>query len=96
MFLDCLTNSLLSSLTCILYFNVCGVAIFCICLIFISSDKKNVLPLAVAKWMAQDTIHDWGIMIAASVLIIIPTLVFYLIIQKKLISGMAAGGVKGG
>ena len=44
--------------------------------------------------MAQDTIHDWGIMIAASVLIIIPTLVFYLIIQKKLISGMAAGGVK--
>ena len=69
---------------------------FIFALIFISSDKKNVLPLAVAKWMAQDTIHDWGIMIAASVLIIIPTLVFYLIIQKKLISGMAAGGVKGG
>ena len=35
-------------------------------------------------------------MIAASVIIIIPTLVFFMIIQKKLISGMASGGVKGG
>jgi ABC-type glycerol-3-phosphate transport system permease component len=69
---------------------------FIFALIFISSDKKSVLPLAVAKWMAQDTIHDWGVMIAASVLIIIPTLVFYAIIQKKLITGMSAGGVKGG
>tara|TARA_A100001015_G_scaffold321486_1_gene452494 strand:- start:3207 stop:3884 length:678 start_codon:yes stop_codon:yes gene_type:complete len=69
---------------------------FIFALIFISSDKNNVLPLAVAKWMGQDTIHDWGIMIAASVLIILPTLIFYLIIQKNLISGMAAGGVKGG
>ena len=50
---------------------------------YYSSDKKSVLPLAVAKWMGQDTIHDWGIMIAASVLIIIPTLIFYLIIQKQ-------------
>jgi ABC-type glycerol-3-phosphate transport system permease component len=69
---------------------------FIFALIFISSDKKSVLPLAVAKWMGQDTIHDWGIMIAASVLIIIPTLIFYLIIQKQLITGMASGGVKGG
>ena len=69
---------------------------FIFALIFISSDKNSVLPLAVAKWMGQDTIHDWGIMIAASVLIILPTLIFYLIIQKNLISGMAAGGIKGG
>ena len=69
---------------------------FIFALVFISSDKKSVLPLALVRWMGQDTIHDWGAMIAASVLIVIPTLIFFLIIQKKLISGMAAGGVKGG
>ena len=69
---------------------------FIFALVFISSDGKSVLPLALVRWMGQDTIHDWGAMIAASVIIIIPTLVFFMIIQKKLISGMASGGVKGG
>ncbi len=69
---------------------------FIFALVFISSDSKSVLPLALVRWMGQDTIHDWGAMIAASVIIIIPTLVFFMIIQKKLISGMASGGVKGG
>lgn len=38
---------------------------------------------------------DYGGIVASSVMIIIPELVFYGLFQKKIVGGMVAGAVKG-
>ena len=38
---------------------------------------------------------DYGAIIAASIMIIIPELVFYAFFQKYIISGMTEGAIKG-
>jgi ABC-type glycerol-3-phosphate transport system permease component len=47
----------------------------------------------------QDLFHsaliDWGLIMAAGMMITIPALVFFLAVQKYLIRGWGAGGVKG-
>lgn len=69
---------------------------FLFALVFTSSERNKTLPLGLSTWIGQDYIYSWGMLLAAAVLITIPVLVFYLIVQRKLISGLADGGVKGG
>ncbi|MET0235983.1 MAG: carbohydrate ABC transporter permease, partial [Kibdelosporangium sp.] len=38
---------------------------------------------------------DWGGIMAASVIYAVPALVFFLIVQRKLVSGLTSGAVKG-
>jgi N,N'-diacetylchitobiose transport system permease protein len=38
---------------------------------------------------------DWGALMAASTLIAIPVVVFFLIVQRKIAFGLSAGAVKG-
>ena len=38
---------------------------------------------------------DWGGAMAASVLFTVPALVFFLIVQRKMVAGVTAGAVKG-
>jgi ABC-type glycerol-3-phosphate transport system permease component len=62
--------------------------------ILITSDDLKTLPVGV-----QDLFHsaliDWGLIMAAGMMITIPALVFFLAVQKYLIRGWGAGGVKG-
>ena len=37
---------------------------------------------------------DWGVMMAASALVVIPSVVFFMLIQNKIAGGLAAGSVK--
>ena len=39
--------------------------------------------------------NDWGSIMAASTIITIPVMIFFVIVQGKLASGMVAGAVKG-
>jgi multiple sugar transport system permease protein len=41
------------------------------------------------------TIVDWGMIMAAGVMITIPTIAFFSAVQRYLIQGWGAGGVKG-
>jgi ABC-type glycerol-3-phosphate transport system permease component len=68
---------------------------FLFALVFTSSERNKVLTLGLATWIGQDNIYSWGMLLAAAVLVTIPVLVFYLLVQRKLTVGIADGGVKG-
>lgn len=69
---------------------------FLFALVFTSSERNKTLPLGLATWIGQDYIYSWGMLLAAAVLITLPVLIFYLLVQRKLIAGLAEGGLKGG
>jgi raffinose/stachyose/melibiose transport system permease protein len=52
------------------------------------------IPLAISEFKGRYNI-DYGGIVSASLLFIIPQLVFYGIFQKHIIKGMTAGAVKG-
>jgi len=62
-------------------------------LIFISSPGKKTLPLGMAFFIHLTAV-EWGPLMAASVLISVPTMLLFLFTQRHLISGFG-GAVKG-
>jgi ABC-type glycerol-3-phosphate transport system permease component len=62
--------------------------------ILISADELKTLPVGV-----QDLFHsaliDWGLIMAAGVLITIPALAFFVAVQRHLVAGWGSGGLKG-
>jgi ABC-type glycerol-3-phosphate transport system permease component len=64
-------------------------------LVFISSDSKKTLPAGVQAMVSTTAIFSWGMLMAGAVLITIPALIFFVIIQRKLVTGLGEGGVKG-
>jgi N,N'-diacetylchitobiose transport system permease protein len=68
---------------------------FIFALTFLGTDTaKFTLPLYVQYFYGQNS-TDWGAIMASSTLFTIPVLVFFLIIQRRLASGLVAGAVKG-
>jgi N,N'-diacetylchitobiose transport system permease protein len=70
---------------------------FVFALTFIGPDtSKFTLPLFVQYFQGHGSSGtDWGATMAASTLFTIPVLAFFLIIQRRLASGLVAGAVKG-
>ncbi|HEV7648001.1 MAG TPA: carbohydrate ABC transporter permease [Actinophytocola sp.] len=67
---------------------------FLYALVFMRDSDKQTLPV----WLSTfKTVFgtDWGGIMAASVLYALPALVFFLIVQRKLVSGATAGALKG-
>lgn len=67
---------------------------FLYALVFMRDDDKETLPV----WLATfKTVFgtDWGGIMAASVMYALPALVFFLIVQRKLVAGATAGALKG-
>ena len=60
----------------------------------IQNNALNTVSLMTSMFKGQYTMDYSGI-IAASLMIMLPELVFYVILQKYIISGMTAGAVKG-
>ena len=69
---------------------------FLFALTFTSSNATRTVPVAIAL-LSGGTQHEipWGAIMAASVLVTVPLVVLVLIFQRKIISGLTAGGVKG-
>ena len=57
-------------------------------------SSLNTISIGLRSFFQQNT-TEWGQMLAASTLAVIPPLVLFLIVQKWMIRGMAAGAVKG-
>lgn len=68
---------------------------FLFALVFTSSEMNKTLPIGLATWVGQDNISSWGMLLASSVLVTLPVLGVYTIVQKKLVVGLSDGGVKG-
>lgn len=60
----------------------------------INSKMKYTLQLALANFSGEYSV-DWSSLLAMSVISMIPVLVVFLTLQKYIIGGMTAGGVKG-
>jgi ABC-type glycerol-3-phosphate transport system permease component len=67
---------------------------FLFALVLITSEELKTLPVGVND-LFNATIVDWGMIMAAGVLITAPTVAFFVAIQRYLIQGWGAGGVKG-
>ena len=59
----------------------------------ISAAENQTLPLALQAFVKPDQ-NDWGAIMAGSTLMTIPVLVFFVLVQRRLVSGLA-GAVKG-
>ncbi len=62
--------------------------------VLITSNDLKTLPVGLSD-MVNSTLIDWGMILAGGVVITIPALLFFIVIQRYLISGWGAGAVKG-
>ncbi|MFJ5837794.1 carbohydrate ABC transporter permease [Streptomyces shenzhenensis] len=68
---------------------------FIISLTLLPGDGKTVQVGLLNLFTAQKAAADYGRLYAGMVIVIVPVLIVYAFIQKRLIEGMASGGVKG-
>jgi len=62
--------------------------------VLITSNELKTLPVGISD-LVNATLIDWGMILAGGVVITIPALLFFIVIQRYLISGWGAGAVKG-
>ena len=62
--------------------------------VLLSADELKTLPVGIADLYNASGV-DWGMIMAAGLLVILPVAGVFLFIQKFLVAGWGAGGVKG-
>jgi len=67
---------------------------FIFALTFMQDDSKYTVAVGLRRFFGQYG-TDWGYVMAASTLITIPVMVFFVIVQRRLTSGLVSGAVKG-
>jgi N,N'-diacetylchitobiose transport system permease protein len=63
-------------------------------LTFINDQTKYTLPVAVTFFFGRDD-TAWGLVMAASTLLTLPVVVFFVLVQRRMVTGLVAGAVKG-
>ncbi|HEL2436965.1 TPA: carbohydrate ABC transporter permease [Streptococcus suis] len=66
---------------------------FLYALIMINDTSKMTVAVALRSLNGSE-ILDWGDMMAASVIVVLPSIIFFSIIQNKIASGLSEGSVK--
>ncbi len=65
-------------------------------LVFVNSDAHKTLPLGLAAVSIQAQYKtDFGLMFAGLVIVLLPTLLVYILLQKQLTRGITVGALKG-
>jgi N,N'-diacetylchitobiose transport system permease protein len=69
---------------------------FTVALVLLQGETKT-LPLWLRGFIQQSSQHeiDWGQVMAASTLVAVPVIIFFLAVQGRMTSGLVAGAVKG-
>ena len=67
---------------------------FLITLITITSANKMTLPLRLFSFIAMWN-TDWGLLFAGTLLVTLPIIIVFLLLQKTFIKGVASGSLKG-
>lgn len=62
--------------------------------IFLRDPDTMTIPVGIQMFMQQYS-TDWGSLMAAACLASLPTIVFFLFVQKYMVQGVVAGAVKG-
>lgn len=69
---------------------------YIIALTFMTDETSKTLPVGLMNLMkAQNAAAQYGQMYAGLVIVMLPTLILYIMVQKKLTQGMTVGGLKG-
>jgi len=70
---------------------------FTIALVILPREDMRTLPLWLRTFIqaSQARETDWGAVMAASTLVAVPVIIFFLLVQGRLTSGLVAGAVKG-
>jgi N,N'-diacetylchitobiose transport system permease protein len=70
---------------------------FTVALVLLPAEAAQTLPLWLRGFIQASATRetDWGQVMAASTLVAVPVIVFFLIVQGRLTSGLVAGAVKG-
>lgn len=66
---------------------------FLFSLVLISSGDKRTVSVGLHSLVGGE-IMDWGDMMAASVMVVVPSLIFFFLIQRHIASGLTGGAVK--
>ena len=65
-------------------------------LVFVNTPENKTLPLGLASVSIQAQYRtDFGLMFAALVIVVLPTLLVYVLLQRQLTEGITAGALKG-
>ncbi|WP_235939722.1 carbohydrate ABC transporter permease [Occultella kanbiaonis] len=67
---------------------------FIFALTFLQDADKYTVAVGLQRFFGQNT-ADWGAVMAASSLITVPVVIFFVVVQRRLASGLTAGAVKG-
>ncbi|WP_084618351.1 carbohydrate ABC transporter permease [Jonesia quinghaiensis] len=64
---------------------------------FLVIDNADMMTLPLGLTLLQDIdgMNNWGVLMAATVLVTLPVLVMFLILQRRLVDGLTAGAVTG-
>ncbi|MCB9957903.1 MAG: carbohydrate ABC transporter permease [Rhodospirillaceae bacterium] len=69
---------------------------FLFALTFTLSDSQRTVPVAIANFSGASQFElPWGNIMAASVIVTVPLIVLVLVFQRRIVSGLTAGAVKG-
>jgi len=67
---------------------------FLYALVIMNSESKKTLSVGLYSFIGGEFMR-WGELMAASTLMVLPVLVFIFLVQKHIVTGLAAGAVKG-
>jgi multiple sugar transport system permease protein len=67
---------------------------FLYALVFITDVKQRTLPVGLSSFITGD-VYGWGYLMAGAVLTTLPVIAVYIYLQKYMVEGLTAGGVKG-
>jgi N,N'-diacetylchitobiose transport system permease protein len=70
---------------------------FTVALVLLPSEEFQTLPLWLRGFVQASATRatDWGQVMAASTLVAVPVIIFFLIVQGRMTSGLVSGAVKG-
>jgi multiple sugar transport system permease protein len=67
---------------------------FLYALVFITDARLRTLPVGLASFITGD-VYGWGYLMAGAVLTTLPVIAAYIYLQKYMVEGLTASGVKG-
>jgi ABC-type glycerol-3-phosphate transport system permease component len=67
---------------------------FVFAMVFLTDPALGTTPLALLGLMGQHSV-DWGLLMAASVIMMLPVLALFALVQRSFVGGLTTGAVKG-
>jgi N,N'-diacetylchitobiose transport system permease protein len=68
---------------------------FIFALVLMTRADQRTLPVWLRAFVQATNATDWAVIMAGSTLVAIPVIIFFLIVQGRMTSGLVAGAVKG-